>query len=120
MAYLMFHQATIRFLGGVFLLHARTRRKRGRRRTPTASGGSGTMTGPAAERPDSLYTVLDLIRGGVSRTRPELVGHSGLGRKVVTQRVEQLIACGLVEDGELGRSTGGRAPRQLRFRVDGG
>ena len=78
------------------------------------------MTGPAAERPDSLYTVLDLIRGGVSRTRPELVGHSGLGRKVVTQRVEQLIACGLVEDGELGRSTGGRAPRQLRFRVDGG
>jgi len=72
------------------------------------------------EQPDSLFTVLDLVRDGVCKTRPELVRHSGMGRKVVTQRVEQLIGSGLLEEGDLGQSTGGRAPRALRFRSDGG
>jgi glucokinase-like ROK family protein len=80
----------------------------------------GGLAGAVGDQPDSLHTVLELIRAGVGRTRPELVRHSGLGRKVVTQRVEQLIRCGLVADGELGPSTGGRAPRELRFRADGG
>lgn len=69
---------------------------------------------------DTLVAVLDLIRSGTARTRPGLVRVSGLGRAVVTQRVAQLIECGLVVDGALGPSTGGRAPRELRFRADAG
>ena len=73
-----------------------------------------------SEQPGGLHLVLELIRAGAGRTRPELVRQTGLGRKLVTQRVDQLIACGLVADGEFGPSTGGRAPRELRFRADAG
>ncbi|PXY19279.1 ROK family protein [Prauserella muralis] len=69
---------------------------------------------------DSLATVLDLVRTGAARTRPELGRRSGLGRTVVTQRVNQLTECGLLEEGALGPSSGGRAPRELRFRAGAG
>ncbi len=69
---------------------------------------------------DSLATVLDLVRSGTARTRPEIGRRSGLGRTVVTQRVNQLTACGLLEEGALGPSSGGRAPRELRFRARAG
>lgn len=72
------------------------------------------------EQLDSLVSVLDLIRSDAARTRPELVKLSGLGRNVVAQRVVQLMGSGLLEEGPLGRSTGGRAPRQLRFRAEAG
>jgi glucokinase-like ROK family protein len=82
------------------------------------------MTAAAADLPpdqlDGLVTVLDLVRWGEARTRPELGRLSGLGRTVITQRVGQLIESGLVEEGSLGPSTGGRAPRQLRFRAEAG
>jgi glucokinase-like ROK family protein len=67
-----------------------------------------------------LATVVALVRSGTARTRPELARLSGLGRKAVTQRVDQLVACGLFEDGPLGRSTGGRSPRELLFRAEAG
>jgi predicted NBD/HSP70 family sugar kinase len=79
-----------------------------------------TAVGPTPEYLASTVDVLDLIRSGTARTRPELVRLSGLGRNVVVQRVRQLMAAGLVEEGELGRSTGGRAPRELRFRAGAG
>jgi len=75
---------------------------------------------PLAEQLDALVTVLDLARSGAARTRPELIRRSGLGRTVVTQRVAHLIDSGLLEEGDLGPSTGGRAPRQLRFRANAG
>lgn len=81
------------------------------------------MTGspPVASEPlTSLLTVLDLIRSGTGRTQPELTRISGLGRTVVTQRVTQLADYGLIARGELGQSTGGRAPRELRFRAEAG
>lgn len=81
----------------------------------------------AAQRPvagheglESLVAVLDLVRSGAARTRPELARLSGLGRTVVTDRVAQLLDTGLVAEGRLGPSTGGRAPRELRFRADVG
>ncbi|KAA5837985.1 ROK family protein [Saccharopolyspora hirsuta] len=67
-----------------------------------------------------LVTVLDLVRSGRATTRPELTRRSGLGRTVINQRVAQLARHGLVEEGDLAQSTGGRAARQLRFRADGG
>ncbi|WP_208416161.1 ROK family protein [Saccharomonospora amisosensis] len=68
----------------------------------------------------SLAAVLDLVRTGTARTRPEIGRLSGLGRTVVTQRVNQLTELGLVEEGALGPSSGGRAPRELRFRARAG
>ncbi|NMH98786.1 ROK family protein [Pseudonocardia sp. K10HN5] len=69
---------------------------------------------------DSLVAVLDMVRFGEARTRPELSRRAGLGRTVITQRLGQLIGSGLLEEGQLGRSTGGRAPRELRFRAEAG
>lgn len=79
-----------------------------------------TAAGLAADQIDTLVTVLDLVRFRHARTRPELARRSGLGRTVVTQRLRQLVDSGLVAEGALGPSTGGRAPRELRFRADAG
>jgi glucokinase-like ROK family protein len=69
---------------------------------------------------DALIDVLDEIRFGRSRSRSELMARTGLSRGVVIQRVGELIDRGLVVEGEPGRSTGGRPPRQLAFRADAG
>ena len=69
---------------------------------------------------DALVTVLDEIRFGRSSSRSELVERTGLGRAIVAQRVSELIERGLVSEGEVGPSTGGRPPRRLTFRADGG
>lgn len=74
----------------------------------------------AAELPGHLVSILDHIRHRTASTRPELERVTGLSRKVVAQRVEYLIKAGLIEDGPLGVSTGGRMPRQLRLRSDVG
>lgn len=79
-----------------------------------------TAAGLAADQLDTLVTVLDLIRFGHARTRPELARRSTLGRTVVTQRLGQLVDGGLVVEGAVGPSTGGRAPRELRFRAEAG
>jgi len=63
--------------------------------------------------PESL---LDLIRGYGTATRAQLVDETGWGRTVLTQRLTELIDIGLVADAGTGRSTGGRAPREVRFR----
>jgi len=69
---------------------------------------------------DALVDVLDEIRFGRSRSRSELVTRTGLGRAIVAQRVGELIERGLVSEGDVGPSTGGRPPRQLTFRADNG
>jgi glucokinase-like ROK family protein len=69
---------------------------------------------------DALVLVLDEIRLGRSRSRSELVERTGLGRAIVAQRVGELIERGLAVEGDTGPSTGGRPPRQLRFRADAG
>lgn len=69
---------------------------------------------------DSLAQVLNLVRSGSAGTRQELELKSRLGRAVVADRVATLTALGLLEEGQLGPSTGGRAPRQVRFRADAG
>ncbi len=57
---------------------------------------------------------------GQARARPELVEHTGLGRAIVAQRVGELLERGLVTEGDVGPSTGGRPPRQLAFRAEAG
>lgn len=63
--------------------------------------------------PESL---LDLIRLRDTATRAELLDETGWGRTVLTQRLAELMDIGLVSDAGTGRSTGGRAPREVRFR----
>ncbi len=69
---------------------------------------------------DALVTVLDEVRLGRSSSRSELVTSTGLGRAIVARRVQELIDRGLLTEGDVGRSTGGRPPRQLVFRGDAG
>ena len=69
---------------------------------------------------DALVLVLDEIRLGRSRSRPELVERTGLGRAIVAQRLGELIDRGLVVEGDPGPSTGGRPARQVRFNARAG
>ncbi|MEV1085640.1 ROK family protein, partial [Streptomyces sp. NPDC050211] len=74
----------------------------------------------AADSAYSLCRLLGIVRSGTAVTRPELIARSGLGRKLVTQRLGELLACGLLAEDGLAPSTGGRAPRRLRFGADAG
>jgi glucokinase-like ROK family protein len=67
-----------------------------------------------------LAAILDAVRADGATTRSRLMRATGLSRAVVSQRVTELLAHGLIDVGELGRSTGGRAPRLIRFRADAG
>ena len=84
------------------------------------AGRSEQTAGVGAGLLDALVTVLDEVRSGRARTRPELIARTGLGRAVVTQRVAELVGRGLLEEAELGASTGGRAPRILHLRAEVG
>jgi predicted NBD/HSP70 family sugar kinase len=76
--------------------------------------------GAQTDEVTSLLRVVNLVRTHEATTRPEIGRVTGLGRGVVTQRVDQAIEMGFLEDGEFGPSSGGRAPRTLRFRSDRG
>lgn len=76
--------------------------------------------GLAGENIESIVDVLDAVRVSGATTRPEVARLTGLGRNVVADRATQLIAAGLLTEGPLGRSTGGRAPRELHFNADAG
>lgn len=69
----------------------------------------------AEEQAQTLLQVLNLVRSGSAVTRPELVRSSELGRAVVTQRLEQLIALDLVTEGDVLAVPRGRSPRGLQF-----
>ncbi len=69
---------------------------------------------------DGLVEVLDHVRRNRTSTRSALVEATGLSRASVTQRLAALIDRNLLAEGDLGRSTGGRAPRTLRFRSEAG
>ena len=67
-----------------------------------------------------LAAVVDLVRTERAVTRPGLVAESGLSRKVVTQRVDQACELGLLREGGLAPSGGGRQARLLEFEADAG
>jgi predicted NBD/HSP70 family sugar kinase len=58
---------------------------------------------------------LGLIRNGTAVTRADLARHTGLSRSTVAQRVDLLLAAGLVYDAGGSASTGGRPPTVLAF-----
>lgn len=81
---------------------------------------SAVRFGAQSDEVTTLLRIVNLVRLGEAMTRPEIGRLTGLGRGVVTQRVEQAMEKGYLEDGEVGLSAGGRAPRTLRFRSDQG
>ena len=72
-----------------------------------------------AER-QSLVSLLNILRSGEPATRLDLEREAHLGRAVVVDRLTTLAAFGLIDEGGVGRSIGGRAPRLVRFRPDAG
>jgi len=76
--------------------------------------------GAQTDEVTSLLRVVNLVRTGEATTRPEISRLTGLGRGVVTQRVDQAMELGFLADSEYAASTGGRAARTLRFRTEAG
>ncbi|MFL1378169.1 MULTISPECIES: ROK family transcriptional regulator [unclassified Nocardiopsis] len=83
------------------------------------------LTGPAVDRglraaptttAPGAGTLLRLLRDGRPRTRSELAGATGLARSTVTQRVDALLASGLIGPAGEAVSTGGRPPTTFSFR----
>jgi glucokinase-like ROK family protein len=70
--------------------------------------------------PPGLVEILDYFRRHGSCTRGALAEAIGLSRAVITQRLAALIHYGLIAEDGVGPSTGGRAPRRLRFCADAG
>ena len=68
----------------------------------------------------TLLSVLDDIRASGETSRADIVARTGLGRALINQRLSELLALGLIAEGELGASTGGRAPRTVRFNAGAG
>lgn len=67
----------------------------------------------ASTGPTGAGAVLTLIRDGAATTRNALVEATGLSRSTVTQRVDALIAAGLIVEAGDEASTGGRRPTRL-------
>lgn len=67
-----------------------------------------------------LLAVLNQARSVPFTSRADVGRRLDLGRSVVAQRVETLVALGLLEEGGPGSPAGGRAPRRLRFRGNAG
>jgi len=76
--------------------------------------------GAQTDEVTSLLRIVNMVRTGGATTRPEIGRITGLGRGVVTQRVDQAYEMGYLADGDYGPSSGGRAPRHVRFRSDRG
>jgi predicted NBD/HSP70 family sugar kinase len=76
--------------------------------------------GAQTDEMTSLLRIVNMVRTGEATTRPEIGRVTGLGRGVVTQRIDHAIELGYLEDGDFSPSSGGRAPRTLRFRGDQG
>jgi predicted NBD/HSP70 family sugar kinase len=70
--------------------------------------------------PTSAGALLHLIREEVAVTRADLARVTGLARSTVAQRVDTLLAKGLLIDSGGSVSTGGRPPAVLAFNRDAG
>src|SRR5918996_2567151 len=108
-----------RYLG----LRPFVKQKVGGRRTQLGrlSSTHALLSSVATNAPQtSAGALLHLIREAVAVTRAELARVSGLARSTVAQRVEALLASGLVYDAGGSVSTGGRPPAVLAFNRNAG
>jgi predicted NBD/HSP70 family sugar kinase len=59
--------------------------------------------------------VLDLIRHGRATTRGDVLEVTGLSRMTISQRLDALLAAGMIVEGQTREATGGRRRRSLAF-----
>ena len=64
--------------------------------------------------------LVERIRRQPGTTRADIVRATGVARSTVSQRVDELLASGLVEEGDEAPSTGGRRAVTLRLRAEAG
>lgn len=88
--------------------------------TPSRARSSSSELRSNPDVTDSLITIIDLVRTKSASSRPEIGRISNFGRSIVSQRVEEALDLGLLLEGELGESNGGRAPRVLEFNARAG
>jgi glucokinase len=77
----------------------------------TATEASGLLPPATA----GTAALLQLVRDGRPRTRAELSAETGLARSTIAERVDLLMAAGLLRHADKGRSTGGRPPSLFAF-----
>ena len=65
--------------------------------------------------PSGPGDVLDLIRQGRATTRGDVLEATGLSRVTISQRLDALLAAGMIVEGETSEATGGRRRRSLAF-----
>lgn len=82
----------------------------------------GLGSGPAVsgQMRDATWLVLEALRRGDARSRSDVAERTGLGRAVIAQRLGELGRSRLVTEEGIGKSTGGRPPRHLRFNASAG
>jgi predicted NBD/HSP70 family sugar kinase len=67
-----------------------------------------------------LAQVITYVRKTRSVTRPEIASSTGLSRTLATKYIDVALELNLLQSGEVGQSTGGRAPRLLNFNSNAG
>ena len=79
-------------------------------------------TGLQAQTPErvdaeqqSLALILNLLRRDEASTKLEIERISGLGRAIVSDRVATLAELKLADESEMGVTSGGRTPRNIKF-----
>jgi predicted NBD/HSP70 family sugar kinase len=84
------------------------------------SGRSLSNNRGLLDRVNTPGELLSLIRAGTAVTRADLARHTGLARSTVAQRVDALLASGLVLEAGGTPSTGGRPATMLAFNDQAG
>ncbi len=69
---------------------------------------------------ESLSRVIQAVRRRKVTSRPEVARITGFSRTLVSKYIDSTIELNLLEEGTLGVSTGGRAPRLLKFNAHAG
>lgn len=73
-----------------------------------------------AHSPATAGEVLALVRSGQAGTRADVARITGMSRTAVNARVSALVGAGLLAEGDLGPSTGGRRPTRLALDTSAG
>jgi len=69
---------------------------------------------------EALARVIGAVRRKQETSRPEVTRITGFSRTLVSKYIDTTIELNLLQEGALGVSTGGRAPRLLKFNADAG
>ncbi|WP_405780478.1 winged helix-turn-helix domain-containing protein [Streptomyces sp. NBC_01378] len=78
------------------------------------------MSDTSQGEPGSAQHILHLVSSGAATSRADLVRELGLAPSTVSLRVQELVAAGVLTESGEGASRGGRRPRLLRVRAQGG